>query len=61
MKQARRFAWLVMLIADAGLRDQIGQNAKAVVEENLGAIERTVEMIVPHLRARGLHVRDKEV
>ena len=31
-------------------REQLGRNALKVVRENLGAIERTVEMIVEHLR-----------
>jgi len=48
------------LIANPASREQLGNRARAVVVENLGAIERTVEMIVPHLRARGLYVRDRE-
>jgi 3-deoxy-D-manno-octulosonic-acid transferase len=47
------------LLANPSRREQLGQRARAVVTENLGAVERTVEMIVPHLRARGLYVRDK--
>jgi len=48
------------LLANPTQREQLGQRAREVVVENLGAIERTVDMIVPHLRARGLYVRDKE-
>jgi 3-deoxy-D-manno-octulosonic-acid transferase len=47
------------LLANPARREQLGQRAREVVVENLGAIERTIEMIVPHLRARGLLVRDK--
>jgi len=48
------------LIANPASREQLGSRARAVVVENLGAIERTVDMIVPHLQARGLYVCDKE-
>jgi len=53
-------ASVTRLLSDPKQREQIGQQARAVVVENLGAIQRTVEMIVPHLRARGLYVRDQE-
>lgn len=39
---------LAALLKDAGRREQLGQNALKVVRENLGAIERTVEMILEH-------------
>jgi 3-deoxy-D-manno-octulosonic-acid transferase len=37
----------------------LGQNALAVVKENLGAVERTVEMILAGLPERGIVVRQK--
>jgi 3-deoxy-D-manno-octulosonic-acid transferase len=40
------------LLADEPRREQLGRNALKVVQENLGAIDRTVDMIVNHL-ARG--------
>ena len=30
-------------------REELGKNAQRVVKENLGAIDRTVEMILKHL------------
>lgn len=38
------------LIADPPRREALGRSAREVVRENQGAIERTVEMIVDHLR-----------
>lgn len=37
------------LLADEARREQLGQNALKVVRENLGAVIRTVDMIVDHL------------
>ena len=37
------------LLADEARREQLGRNALKVVHENLGAIDRTVDMIVKHL------------
>ena len=37
------------LLADESRREQLGRNALKVVHENLGAIDRTVDMIVKHL------------
>jgi 3-deoxy-D-manno-octulosonic-acid transferase len=37
------------LLADESRRDQLGRNALKVVRENLGAVDRTVDMIVEHL------------
>ena len=37
------------LLADEARREQLGRNALKVVHENLGAIERTVDMIVERL------------
>ncbi len=42
-------ARLAALLADEARRTQLGQNAVKVVRENLGAIERTVDMIVEQL------------
>ena len=41
---------LYKLLADANLRSQLGENARRVVRENLGAIERTVEMVLEQLK-----------
>lgn len=47
------------LLADEARRKQMGQRAQAFIRENLGAIERTVEMIVERLRQRAdIHVAD---
>ena len=51
---------LERLLADATLRAELGRNALKVVKENLGAIDRTVEMIVRHLgRSSELYVADQ--
>jgi 3-deoxy-D-manno-octulosonic-acid transferase len=44
------------LLADAPRRAALGRQAQLVVAENLGAVERTVAMILPHLAARGIHI-----
>ena len=44
------------LLADAARRAAMGANAKAVVAENLGAVTRTVEMILPALEKYGMRV-----
>jgi 3-deoxy-D-manno-octulosonic-acid transferase len=48
------------LLADAGRRAALGRAALEVVAENLGAVERTVQMILPHLEQRGLWVSLKK-
>lgn len=45
---------LTDLLANPERRAQLGQNALALVAENLGAVDRTVEMMLPFLRERGL-------
>ena len=40
---------LATLLNGEARREQLGRNALRVVRENLGAIERTVDMIVEHL------------
>ena len=47
------------LLADDARRASLGRAALEVVAENLGAVERTVEMILPHLKRRGIFVREK--
>jgi 3-deoxy-D-manno-octulosonic-acid transferase len=37
------------LLANESRRGQLGQNARKVVQENLGAMDRTVDMILKHL------------
>jgi 3-deoxy-D-manno-octulosonic-acid transferase len=44
------------LLADPEKRAALGSRAAATVAENNGAVERTVEMIIPHLKARGIYV-----
>lgn len=38
------------LLANPSIRLELGRNAQAVVRENLGSVERTVEKIIEHLR-----------
>jgi 3-deoxy-D-manno-octulosonic-acid transferase len=47
---------LAQLLSDAARRDQLGHNAIKVVRENLGAIDRTVDMIVERLRHEEFYV-----
>jgi 3-deoxy-D-manno-octulosonic-acid transferase len=47
---------LADLLADSERCAQIGRNALTVFNENLGAIDRTVEMIVEHLQHRELYI-----
>ncbi len=47
------------LLADEPRRRQLGLNARTVVHQNLGAIERTVDMIVKHLEGGELYVAPK--
>ena len=44
------------LLADESRRKELGRNALKVVQENLGAIDRTVDMIVKHLATGELFV-----
>jgi 3-deoxy-D-manno-octulosonic-acid transferase len=43
------------LLADENRRAELGQNALKVVRENLGAVERTVEMILDNLKDSGIY------
>jgi 3-deoxy-D-manno-octulosonic-acid transferase len=47
------------LLADKGRRTELGWNALKVVAENLGAIDRTRDMILTQLKARGIYVAPK--
>ncbi len=47
---------LAELLADPARRQALGRNALKVVRENLGAINRTVEMILRHLEKEDLYV-----
>jgi len=44
------------LLADEPRRDELGRNALKVVQQNLGAIDRTVDMIVNQLGGGDLYV-----
>jgi 3-deoxy-D-manno-octulosonic-acid transferase len=44
------------LLSDQGRREVLGQNALAVVRENQGAIDRTVDMIVKNLDSGELYI-----
>ncbi|MEI7534782.1 MAG: 3-deoxy-D-manno-octulosonic acid transferase [Verrucomicrobiae bacterium] len=48
------------LLGDAPHRAALGRAALDVVTENLGAVERTVDMILPHLERRGIFVEKKK-
>jgi 3-deoxy-D-manno-octulosonic-acid transferase len=45
------------LLGDAERRAALSRAALAVVAENLGAVNRTIEMILPHLEQRGIFVK----
>jgi 3-deoxy-D-manno-octulosonic-acid transferase len=51
---------LAELLADQARRDALGRAALEVVAENLGAVERTVEMILPELERRGIFIAPKK-
>ena len=53
-------AALAQLLADKARRDQLGSNAAKVVRENLGPVERTVDMIVGHLDPKVFYVPDRD-
>ena len=48
------------LLADESRREQLGRNALKVVHENLGAIDRTVDMILKHLATSELYVAPRK-
>jgi 3-deoxy-D-manno-octulosonic-acid transferase len=41
---------LATLLGNEKLRQELGQNALKVIRENRGAVERTVDMIIQHLK-----------
>ena len=47
---------LAQLLADPARREQLGRNAVRVVRENLGGVERTVDMIVERLKHKEFYV-----
>jgi 3-deoxy-D-manno-octulosonic-acid transferase len=49
------------LLGDAEARAELGRRALEVVRENLGAIDRTVDMIIKHLEGGELYVAPKRV
>jgi len=50
---------LTELLGNQSRRAELGRHAEAAVAENLGAIERTVEMILPELARRDLYIVPK--
>jgi len=51
---------IAKLLADKNHRDELGRNALAVVAENLGALDRTVEMILEQLKTREIYIAPKK-
>jgi 3-deoxy-D-manno-octulosonic-acid transferase len=51
---------VAVLLADENRRAALGRNALRVVAENLGAIDRTVEMIVEKLKPREIYIAPKK-
>jgi 3-deoxy-D-manno-octulosonic-acid transferase len=47
---------IASLLADEGRRTEMGHNAQRVVRKNLGAIDRTVDMILEKLDPRGVYI-----
>jgi len=47
---------LAQLLSDAPRREQLGRNALGVVRENVGGVERTVEMIIKGIKDSGVYV-----
>jgi 3-deoxy-D-manno-octulosonic-acid transferase len=48
------------LLADENRRAALGRNALKVIRENLGAVERTAEMILEQLKPRGIYIAPKK-
>ncbi len=51
---------LVQLLTQPHAREQLGQKGAAIIQNNRGAIERTVEMIVAGLHGSGLYIAPRE-
>ncbi|MGO8766910.1 MAG: 3-deoxy-D-manno-octulosonic acid transferase [Limisphaerales bacterium] len=47
---------VVQLLNDKNYREELGRNARRVVNQNMGAVDRTVEMIVENLRGREVFI-----
>lgn len=47
---------LQRILSDRGFAEELGRNAQRVVKQNLGSIERTVDMIVQRLDDKGVYV-----
>jgi 3-deoxy-D-manno-octulosonic-acid transferase len=50
---------LTDLLADEGARERLGKNALKIVHQNLGAIDRTVDMIIKELETTQLYIAPK--
>lgn len=48
------------LLSNPMRRDQLGNNAQSVVAENLGATDRTIEMILESINNRGLYITPRK-
>jgi 3-deoxy-D-manno-octulosonic-acid transferase len=48
------------LLADENRRAELGRKALQVVAENLGAVDRTMTMILEQLKTRGIYVAQKQ-
>ena len=48
------------LLADENRRAELGRNAQQVVRENLGAVDRTVEMILEKLKERKIYIASEK-
>jgi 3-deoxy-D-manno-octulosonic-acid transferase len=48
------------LFANPSRRDRLGKNAQSVVAENLGATDRTIEMILQSINNRGLYITPRK-
>ena len=48
------------LLADSKRRDQLGENARRIVVQNQGAVERTVELILAHLKGLNAYTVPKK-
>jgi 3-deoxy-D-manno-octulosonic-acid transferase len=47
---------LALLLKNSSRREQLGRNGLAVVRQNLGAIERTTEMILNGVDGSGIYI-----
>ena len=51
---------LAELLENPARRAELGRRAREVVAENLGAVERMVEMILPPLARRNIYIAPKK-